>query len=135
MTCVIVGYLDTPEGNAALHAASQEAKARSAQLIVVHSSRGGVTLDGGDAVALKSALTEVKDDLDAHGVPFHIRNLVRGKEPAEDLLEMVEEYGADLIVLGNPQRSPVGKLILGSQLQRVLMHAKCPVLAVRADHG
>ncbi|MDQ1306563.1 MAG: hypothetical protein QG671_2395 [Actinomycetota bacterium] len=134
MNTVIVGYLDTPEGNAALRAASQEAKTRAAQLIVVHSSRGGVMLDGGEAVALKSALTEVKDDLDAHGVPFQIRNLVRGKEPAEDLLEMVGEYSAELIVLGNPQRSPVGKLILGSQLQRVLMHAPCPVLVVRASH-
>lgn len=91
-------------------------------------------MDGGEAVALKSALTEVKEDLDAHGVQFQIRNLVRGNEPAEDLLEMVAEYGAELLVLGNPQRSPVGKLILGSQLQRVLLHAKCPVLVVRASH-
>jgi nucleotide-binding universal stress UspA family protein len=58
---------------------------------------------------------------------------VRGLEPAEDLITVAEETGADFIVIGLRRRSPVGKLILGSNAQRVLLEAPCPVLAVKAE--
>ena len=62
-----------------------------------------------------------------------MRQLVRGNEPAEDLIEVAEEIHAELIVIGLRRRTPVGKLILGSNAQRILLDASCPVLAVKAD--
>ncbi len=67
------------------------------------------------------------------GVEFDLRQLVRGFEPAEDLISIAEANQAELIVIGLRRRSPVGKLILGSNAQRVLLDAHCPVLAVKAD--
>jgi nucleotide-binding universal stress UspA family protein len=58
---------------------------------------------------------------------------VRGMEPAEDLIAVAEEIEADFIVIGLRRRTPVGKLILGSNAQRILLEAPCPVLAVKAD--
>ena len=55
-----------------------------------------------------------------------IRHLVRGKEPAEDLIEAAESSHAELIVIGLRRRTPVGKLILGSNAQRILLDATCP---------
>ena len=52
---------------------------------------------------------------------------------AEDLVKVAEDTGAELIVIGLRRRTPVGKLILGSNAQRVLLDAPCPVLAVKAD--
>nr|MBA2445949.1 universal stress protein [Nocardioidaceae bacterium] len=62
-----------------------------------------------------------------------IRQLVRGLDPAEDLINLASELSADLIVIGLRRRSPVGKLILGSNAQRILLDAPCPVLAVKAS--
>ena len=67
------------------------------------------------------------------GVDHEVRQLVRGLEPAEDLIAVAEEIGADFIVIGLRRRTPVGKLILGSNAQRILLDAPCPVLAVKAD--
>jgi nucleotide-binding universal stress UspA family protein len=62
-----------------------------------------------------------------------VRQLVRGNEPAEDLIAVAEEEKAEFIVIGLRRRTPVGKLILGSNAQRILLDATCPVLAVKAS--
>ena len=134
MRTVVVGFVETPEGEAALRAAADEARQRGAQVVVTHSARGGITLDGEDAVAVKSALHQVTEELAAEGVPFQVRNLVRGNDPAEDLVDMVREYRAELLVIGLRSRTPVGKLLLGSEAEHALMLAPCPVLAVKADY-
>ena len=74
----------------------------------------------------------IKTRLDESGVEHDIRQLVRGFEPAEDLISIAEANNAELLVIGLRRRSPVGKLILGSNAQRVLLDAPCPVLAVKA---
>lgn len=54
-----------------------------------------------------------------------------GREAAAAaLLEYATSSSASLIVLAVPQRSPVGKLLLGSEAQTVLLNAVCPVLTV-----
>ena len=54
-------------------------------------------------------------------------------DAAEDLLLVSGEVHAELIVIGLRRRTPVGKLILGSNAQRILLDAVCPVLAVKAE--
>src|ERR1019366_6530081 len=66
------------------------------------------------------------------GVEHEVRQVVRGNEPSQDLIEVANEVNADFIVIGLRRRTPVGKLILGSNAQRILLDASCPVLAVKA---
>jgi nucleotide-binding universal stress UspA family protein len=47
-------------------------------------------------------------------------------------VEFANDEGIDLIVIGVRRRSPVGKLVLGSNAQDILLRADCPVLAVKA---
>ena len=133
MAVIVVGYVPKPEGKAALRLAAEEAKLRGSSLVVVNSHRGGRDFDRDDAVESESQLEEVRNELREAGVEFQIRQLVRGMDPAEDLINVAEEVSANVIVIGLRRRSPVGKLILGSNAQRVLLDAPCPVLAVKAQ--
>ena len=132
MGTIVVGYVPKAEGRAALHRAAEEARLRGSRLVVINSHRGGRDFDREDALRSESELEEVRAELDEAGVEHEVRQLVRGLDPAEDLLGIAEEVKADLIVIGLRRRSPVGKLILGSNAQRVLLDAACPVLAVKA---
>lgn len=129
---IVVGYIPTPEGRAALDAACAEAKERQRSLIVVNSHKGGASFDGDDAIAAEQALNAVSQELSAAGVSFSIRELVRGNDPTDDMISVAQEVGASLIVIGLRRRTAVGKLILGSNAQKLLLEADCPVLAVKA---
>jgi nucleotide-binding universal stress UspA family protein len=131
---VVVGYVPTDEGRAALHRAASECKLRNTRLVVINSNRGGKDLDAEEAARYERELDEVRQELDAVGITHEVRQLVRGLEPAEDIIAVAEEVKADFIVIGLRRRSPVGKLILGSNAQRILLEAPCPVLAVKAEH-
>ena len=133
MGTVVVGYVPKPEGQAALRRAVEEAKLREAKLVVVNSHRGGNDFDADAATQSDREMNAVRKELDGSGVEYDVRQLVRGFEPAEDLISIAESSSAELIVIGLRRRSPVGKLILGSNAQRILLDAHCPVLAVKAD--
>ena len=130
---IVVGYVATKEGRAALDRAVAEAKLRTQPLDVINSDRGGSGFTGEHAAEQEQALQGVKDQMAEAGIEVDVRGLVRGKEPAEDLIAVAEETNAELIVIGLRRRTPVGKLILGSNAQRVLLDAPCPVLAVKAE--
>ena len=132
---IIVGYIPTREGRAALVAARTEALLRKVKLVVVNSHRGGRDFDAGEARRFEEELESVARDLNDAGIEHEVRALARGNEPAEDLIEVAAESDADLIVIGLRRRTPIGKLILGSNAQRILLEAQCPVLAVKAGEG
>jgi nucleotide-binding universal stress UspA family protein len=132
MGTIVVGYVPKPEGRAALRRAVEEAQLREAKLIIVNSHRGGRDFDKEDALETETQLQDVRDQLSDSGVENEIRQLVRGLEPAEDLIKVAEDVTADFIVIGLRRRTPVGKLILGSNAQRILLDAPCPVMAVKA---
>ena len=133
MGTIVVGYVPKPEGHAALRRAAEEARLRDARLVVVNSHRGGREFDSGDALESQEDLEAIRSELREAGVEHEVRQLVRGMDPADDLVNVAAEVSAEFIVIGLRRRSPVGKLILGSNAQRVLLDAPCAVLAVKAD--
>lgn len=50
---------------------------------------------------------------------------------AAELLRIARENDVDLIVVGLAKRTRVGKVLMGSDAQRVLLGSECPVLATR----
>lgn len=130
---VVVGYIPTPEGRAALTAAEDEARRRHTALVVVHSSRGGADENAHDVLAVRNDLEAIRQRLAGDNIAVDVRDLALGREPVDDLLAVAGEVQADVIVIGLRRRSAVGKLILGSHSQQILLSADCPVLAVKSD--
>jgi len=129
---VVVGYIDSPEGQAAVNAAAEEAARRKSRLVLVHSAHGGRNEHAEDVIAERDAMESARDALLERGIDVEVEEFARGNDPVQDLLEVAEARNADLIVIGLRRRSAVGKLMLGSNSQAILLQAECPVLAVKA---
>jgi nucleotide-binding universal stress UspA family protein len=119
---IVVGYSDKAEGRAALERAVLEANLRHAGLIVVHTSPA-------------EEVSDLEAQLEASGLAYEIKEATDALDPAEELIAAADASDAVFIVIGLRRRSPVGKLLLGSNAQRVLLDASCPVLAVKAENG
>jgi nucleotide-binding universal stress UspA family protein len=130
---ILAGFVRSPEGEAAIDAAVDEVRRRGGRLVVVHSARGNE--DAGTVIQDREALEKLADRLRGQGIEVTVRDLARGNDPAEDLVQVAAEENASLIVIGLRRRSPVGKLLLGSNAQEILLTAECPVLAVKAAQG
>lgn len=130
---VVTGYIPTAEGEAALDRAIEEAQRLNTVLVVINSSRGDAYVDNrfiqpDDAASLKERLQQAK-------VEHILQQPVRGHDAADEVVEAAGKHRADLIVIGLRRRTPVGKLIMGSTAQQILLEAQCPVLAVKAAYS
>lgn len=129
---IVVGFIDNPEGRRALELAIEETARRQSRLIVVHSMRGGSKTKQEEIIAYEDALGGLASELKEKGIEHEIHEYVRGQTPAEDLVAAVEQYDAELLVIGYKKRTATGKALLGSHAQDVLMNSPVPVLAVMA---
>ncbi len=127
---IVVGYTSTPAGGAALDRAIAEALAHGEPLLVVNVSSG--ERYGDPSVATDDELEEVRRILSAAGVRGEVKQLARGRDVTEELSELCDEVGASTVVIGLRRRTPVGKLVLGSTAQQILLSLNLPVLAVKA---
>ena len=133
---IIVGYLPTPEGQAALSQAAQEAILRRQPLTLVDISHHSGPLDAAHGTPLdESAPPADVKEIGERLATAHLALRVHppaGLEPSDELIRAAQETDAELIVVGLRHRTAVGKLLLGSYAQRVLLEADCPILAVKA---
>ncbi|NUO35182.1 MAG: universal stress protein [Dermatophilaceae bacterium] len=126
---ILVGYIPTPQGEAALAAATAEARAHGDRVLVVNMSRDDKLVDAHRADG--SDLDRLDADLAESGVAHEVRRVEHGTDPAEAILGIIDAESPRMLVIGIRHRSPVGKLLLGSTAQRLLLDASCPVLAVK----
>ena len=61
-----------------------------------------------------------------------LNTYIRVGHPADQILKTAVQQGADFIVVGHRGRSAIAEWVTGSTSRRVVAHAKCPVLVVRA---
>lgn len=128
---LVVGFVPSPEGWAAIEHAIPEAAMRGARLLVVNAPSTEAFADF--AKADPDELVRVGEQIAAADLEYELRRPAADRRsPWEQVVAVAEEEEAELIIIGLRRRSPVGKLLLGSNAQQILMRATCPVLAVKA---
>lgn len=130
---IVLAYVPHTRGEASLLFAIEEASLRHAKLIVVNSSRGGAL--GDPHLASTEQLDAIRDLGKKAGIDVEIEQPIRNEDPDFEVLEAAERHGATMIVLATRHRSAVGKLMLGSTAQRIIMNADVPVVAVKPSRS
>ena len=130
---IAVAHNESAEGQAALVHAIKEAAFKKTNLLVLH------ILDDSDAVATDSEAAAIRTDIQARigasgfaDTQWELRTAAGGHSTAGALLDLTIDAGAELLVLGSRRRSVIGRFLLGSMVQRVVLDSPVPVLVVKA---
>jgi nucleotide-binding universal stress UspA family protein len=126
---ILIGFVPTPAGEAALEAGLAEAARSGEDVVILNTPRRGATVDR-DLIG-EDAAQELLTKAAAQGVTARIDQADHGSDIVATFESLVEGHGARMVVLGLRRRSPVGKLVLGSDAQRLLIELEVPILAVK----
>ena len=125
---IVVAYSADKYGEAALEHGAAEAARGQDKLVVVNVTKGDAYVD--TRYAGEEAGAELQGRLDALEVDAELRQ-VMSPDVADEILDVARSEDARLVVVGIRRRTPLGKLVLGSVAQHVILDAECPVLAVK----
>jgi len=128
---VVVGYLPTPEGLAALSHAIKHVTRTGDKLVVLNTGELGNYAT--PSFATPQDLDAIREQLAGAGIDHEVLQPTNGVSAADEILLAAAAHEASGVVIGIRRRSPVGKLFTGSTAQQVLLEADCPVTAVKAS--
>lgn len=127
MNALVVAYADTEPGRAALERALELAVHDGADVVLVPAVKGAEPPTAARVAALAPVAHE---HLVASGGQVRVETGTVA-DPADAVVQVAQQEQARVIVVGLRHRTPVGKVLLGSTAQRILLDATCPVLAVK----
>ena len=128
---ILVGYDGTNAAKEALNLAKVHAKAFDGTVDIVTSMEKGTENQREDIEQAERGLEWAKSLFDDNDIACSTHLLIRGLTPGEDIVEFAEEKKVDEILVGVKRRSKVGKLLMGSTAQFVILQATCPVVSVK----
>ncbi len=132
MSVVVAAHQVSASARLILEEAAREAGLRHASLSVIHIAEGvDVDLVKEEKVRLRSEIAGILAAAEFADVEWNLQ-VATGADVAQSVLEFVEDSDVELLVIGARRRSAVGKLIMGSVTQTILLRADVPVLVVKA---
>jgi len=128
---ILVGYDGSTSAKEALKLARKHARAFSGSVDIVTSMEKGTEQQQQAIEEAERGLEWAKSLFAEKGLDCRTHLLIRGLAPGEDLLEFARENSVEEIIVGVKRRSKVGKLLMGSTAQYVILQAPCPVVTVK----
>lgn len=129
---LIVGYKHgTNQAENLLELASKRAQLFNATVLIVTVMSEGMEKDQDLITQAEAALEKAKTHFDNKEIPCETHLLIRGIDSGDDLVNFAKETQADEIIIGVKNRTKVGKLLLGSTAQAVVLNAPCPVVTMK----
>lgn len=111
--------------------------AQPQDLHVIHVALPPVVYLYGESWAAEAAASRLKN-ADKHLAKFladhkasNVTQVVREGDPGLSIVDYADECHADLIVMPSHGYHGAKRVLLGSVTERVLRHAKCPILVLR----
>jgi len=132
---VALAHQRTPTGHLALTEAGREAVLRKKPLVVIHVV-SAIDLDSTEAFTggIADEIADVVGEAGLDNLTWRLE-LTTAKDDsgvADAVLAVVDRVDAELLVIGARRRSPVGKFLLGSATQSMVLKAEVPVLVVKS---
>lgn len=127
----LVAYNGSLVAKRALELAKAHAKTLNAEVMIITSMEGGSREKPEEITKANEDLEYALGIMQAAGITCEGHELARGLSPAEDLVMFAEENEVDQIYVGIEKRSKVGKILLGSTAQYIILKAHCPVITVK----
>lgn len=129
---LIVGYKHgTNQAENLLELALKRAQLFNATVLIVTIMSECMEKDQDLITETEAALEKAKTHFDRKDIPCEIHLLIRGIDPGDDLVNFAKQTQADEIIIGVKNRTKVGKLLLGSTAQAVVLNAPCPVVTMK----
>jgi len=95
---------------------------------------GQVVLPGIEEELREKGAEELQALIDREiGSRVHATSIVRTGSPHQEILSEAEEKNVDMIVVATHGHSGVEHMLFGSTADRIVRHAKCPVLTIRPE--
>ena len=132
MTVAVAHQVASASNQIALEVAAREAALRGTDLAVLHIVNA-LDLDVSEAYH-QGLSDEVEKALRAAGaaeVGWQLHLGVGEDDVAEKVLDLTKRVGASVLIIGARRRSPMGKFLLGSVTQTLILEAEVPVLVVK----
>lgn len=127
----LVGYDGSNAANDAAALACKYATALQASVHVVTSMGKGTEDNQKEIDEAEQYLSYAESLFAREGITCEKHLMIRGLSPGEDLVRFAEENEVDLVFVGVKRRSKVGKLLMGSAAQYVILHSPVPVVSIR----
>lgn len=128
---ILAGFDGSNAAREAVAIAKRHAKRFNGEVFVVRFMRESHELHLDDMEKADRELEDLKAGFEKENIPCEIRLKKTGLDAGEELVQFATQKGIDEIVIGVRKRSKVGKLLLGSTAQYVILQAPCPVVTVR----
>jgi nucleotide-binding universal stress UspA family protein len=128
---ILVGYDGSNAAKDALNEAKKIAGAFKSKIDVVTSMKEASETAQELVLQAERGLKYAESVFEKDHIECDTHLLIRGFSAGEDIVKFAKDNDVNLVVVGVKRRSKVGKILLGSTAQYVILEAPCPVLSVK----